>query len=66
MGTVRFGILGCGNIGSTHAKNLAEGKVLDGINGVMLANAILLSEWLHSEVKIPFDDELFYEELKKN
>ena len=37
----------------------------DGINGVMLANAMLLSEWLGKEVTLPFDDELFYEELKK-
>jgi len=37
----------------------------DGINGVVLANAMLLSGWLGREVEIPFDDELFYEELKK-
>jgi predicted dehydrogenase len=37
----------------------------DGICGVQLANAMLLSTWLDKEVDIPFDDELFYEELKK-
>ena len=37
----------------------------DGICGVQLANAMLLSTWLDKEVEIPFDDELFYEELKK-
>lgn len=37
----------------------------DGINGVILANAMLLSEWLGREIEIPFDDNLFYEELKK-
>ena len=37
----------------------------DGIHGVELANAMLLSTWLDKEVTIPFDDELFYEELKK-
>jgi len=37
----------------------------DGIYGVMLANAMLLSEWLGKAVDIPFDDNLFYEELKK-
>ena len=37
----------------------------DGICGVQLANAMLLSTWLNKEVEIPFDDELFYEELKK-
>ncbi len=37
----------------------------DGINGVRLANAMLLSEWLGKEIELPFDDHLFYEELKK-
>ncbi|MBQ8689947.1 MAG: Gfo/Idh/MocA family oxidoreductase [Clostridia bacterium] len=38
----------------------------DGIYGVMLANAMLLSTWLGKEIELPFDDELFYEELKKH
>ena len=37
----------------------------DGIYGVQLANAMLLSTWLDKSVELPFDDELFYEELKK-
>ncbi len=37
----------------------------DGICGVQLANAMLLSTWTNSNVEIPFDDEFFYEELKK-
>ena len=37
----------------------------DGICGVQLANAMLLSTWLDKEIEIPFDDVLFYEELKK-
>ncbi len=37
----------------------------DGIKGVALANAMLLSTWLGKAVELPFDDELFYEELKK-
>jgi len=37
----------------------------DGINGVQLANAMHLSSWTGESVSIPFDDELFYEELKK-
>lgn len=37
----------------------------DGIYGVQLANAMLLSTWLNKDIEIPFDDELFYEELKK-
>ena len=39
--------------------------VEDGINGVILANSMLLSTWLQKTVELPFDDELFYEELKK-
>ena len=37
----------------------------DGLYGVMLANAMHLSTWLDKEITLPFDDELFYEELKK-
>ena len=37
----------------------------DGIYGVMLANAMLLSTWQDKMIELPFDDELFYEELKK-
>jgi len=37
----------------------------DGLCGVQLANAMLLSSWLGKAVEIPFDDNLFYEELKK-
>ena len=37
----------------------------EGINGVMLANAMHLSTWLNKEITLPIDDELFYEELKK-
>ncbi len=37
----------------------------DGLNGVQLANAMLLSTWLNKEIELPFDDEFFYEELKK-
>lgn len=37
----------------------------DGINGVELANAMLLSTWTGKEVTLPIDDDFFYEELKK-
>ena len=37
----------------------------DGLNGVMLANAMHLSAFLDKAVEIPIDDELFYEELQK-
>ncbi|MBQ4071611.1 MAG: Gfo/Idh/MocA family oxidoreductase [Clostridia bacterium] len=37
----------------------------DGIHGVELANAMLLSTWINKDVTLPFDDGFFYEELKK-
>ncbi|WP_423801381.1 Gfo/Idh/MocA family protein [Neobacillus sp. SAB-20_R2A] len=42
---------------------LAPGS--DGINGVRLANAMHLSSWLGKEVELPFDEDLFLEELNK-
>ena len=42
---------------------LAEGA--EGINGVELANAMMLSTWTEDWVDIPVDEELFYEELQK-
>ncbi len=37
----------------------------DGINGVNLANATLLSSWLGKEVDLPVDEELYLEELNR-
>ena len=37
----------------------------DGIHGVELANAMLLSSLLDKTVTLPIDEDLFYEELKK-
>lgn len=37
----------------------------DGINGVKLANAMLLSSWLGREVDYEFDEDLYIEELNK-
>lgn len=37
----------------------------EGINGLTLSNAMHLSSWLNKEVEIPFDEDLFFEELKK-
>lgn len=42
---------------------VAEGK--EGINGLMLSNAMHLSSWLQKPVEIPFDEQLFLEELGK-
>jgi len=37
----------------------------DGINGVQLANAMMLSTWTDDWVDIPVDEDLFYDELQK-
>jgi predicted dehydrogenase len=52
------------------SSNIVHGTPLiapgsDGIHGVTLANAIHLSSWLGKEVEIPFDEELYLEELNK-
>lgn len=44
-------------------KLIAEGS--EGINGLLLSNAMFLSSWLGKEISIPFDEELFLEELNK-
>ncbi len=38
---------------------------VEGINGLTLSNAMHLSSWLKREVEIPFDEDLFLEELYK-
>jgi len=42
---------------------IADGR--EGINGLTLSNAMHLSAFLGKTVEIPFDEELYYEELKK-
>lgn len=42
---------------------VADGK--DGINGLMLSNAMHLSSWLGRPVELPVDEELYLEELSK-
>lgn len=37
----------------------------EGINGLTLSNAMHLSSWLNKEITLPFDEELYYDELKK-
>ncbi len=37
----------------------------EGINGLTLSNAMHLSAWLGKTVELPFDEELYYEELMK-
>jgi predicted dehydrogenase len=44
-------------------KLIAEGR--EGINGLTLSNAMFLSSWLDKTVNIPFDEDLFLEELNK-
>lgn len=42
---------------------LAPGE--EGMNGVCLANACLLSAWTKQEVSLPFDEDVYVEELNK-
>lgn len=42
---------------------IADGR--EGINGLTLSNAMHLSSWTGGPIKIPFDEELFYDELMK-
>jgi predicted dehydrogenase len=42
---------------------IAKGQ--EGINGLTISNAMHLSSWLGRPVELPFDEELYYEELKK-
>jgi predicted dehydrogenase len=41
------------------------GEGTEGINGLMVSNAIHLSGWLGKKVELPIDEDLFYDELKK-
>ncbi|MDR0463551.1 MAG: Gfo/Idh/MocA family oxidoreductase [Treponema sp.] len=42
---------------------IAQGE--EGINGLMLSNAMHLSSWLDKTIEIPFDEDLFLTELNK-
>ena len=44
-------------------KLVADGR--EGINGLMLSNAMHLSDWLCKEVELPIDEELYYNLLKE-
>lgn len=44
-------------------KLVADGQ--EGINGLMLSNAMHLSAWTNATVTLPIDDDLYYEELMK-
>jgi len=46
-----------------HEPLVADGR--EGINGLMLSNAIHLSSWLGKPVTLPVDEQLFLEELNK-
>ena len=37
----------------------------EGIKGLTLSNAIMLSSWLNDSVELPLDEDLFYDELMK-
>ena len=42
---------------------IADGT--EGINGLTLCNAMYLSSWLDKKVELPFDEDLYYDELMK-
>ena len=42
---------------------VADGR--EGVNGLMLSNAMHLSSWLDKTVELPFDEKLFYDLLMK-
>ena len=42
---------------------IANGE--EGINGLMLSNAMHLSSWMNSKVSLPIDEDIYYEELMK-
>ena len=44
-------------------KLIADGR--EGLNGLILSNAMHLSAWLGRPVELPFDENLFYRELMK-
>jgi UDP-N-acetyl-2-amino-2-deoxyglucuronate dehydrogenase len=59
-----------GTVLQNFTDNILKGTPLiapgsDGINGVMLANAILLSSWLGKEVELPVDEDIYLAELNK-
>lgn len=52
------------------AANILHGEPLvargeEGINGLMLSNAMHLSDWLGHAVELPVDEEVYYAELQK-
>ena len=59
-----------GEVLRNFAEHLLTGEELlapgsDGINGVNLCNAILLSSWLGREVELPVDEDIYLSELNK-
>lgn len=42
---------------------IADGR--EGINGLTISNAMHLSSWLDKTIELPFDEELYYNELMK-
>jgi len=55
---------------NTFAEHILNGTPLiaggeEGINGLTLSNAMHLSSFLNKEITIPFDEELYYDELMK-
>ena len=70
--TTRDNPMGIGHVGVLNyfASAILRGTELvargeEGINGLTISNAMHLSAFLGKEIELPFDDELYYEELMK-
>lgn len=74
LGTVGMGLnqlngqhFGVINAFTSHIENgtpmIANGY--EGINGLTLSNAVMLSSWTNSDVHLPIDEEMFIQELDK-
>ena len=63
---LKYGFIGAGNMGGAILRGeplVAGGE--EGINGLTLSNAMHLSSWLGKEITLPFDQDLYNNELMK-
>jgi len=71
VNAVRLGIVGQHvNIFRNFSRAVLHGEALlapgiEGVNGLMLSNAVYLSAWLDREISLPVDEALYLEELNK-
>jgi predicted dehydrogenase len=63
-GTMHSGIL-TAFIEKIQGKGEMYAEGTEGINGLMISNAMHLSAWLNKTVELPIDEDLFWEELRR-